>query len=128
MISIQADSILVDTFDMESVQSSAQARQGWEYLSPLDERRSATRERVIAKGLISEKVSRFGGETEGQIVEVLDLTLHGLGFRSPVSYEIGAMHNVIIMSGPLRLTSRFKVCSCRATERIGEFDIGGQFC
>lgn len=128
MLSIQPASILVDTFDMESAQSSVPARQSWKYLSPLDERRSTPREIVVAKGLISEKVSRFGGETEGQIVEVFDLTLHGLGYHAPVSYEIGAMHNVIIMSGPLRLTSRFKVCSCRPTERIGEFDIGGQFC
>lgn len=114
---------------MEALRTPAPAdRQGWKYLSPLDERRVTSRERVVAKGLISERASRYGGETEGQIVEVFDLTLHGLGFQSPVEFEVGALHNVLVMSGPLRLTSRFRVVSCRASDQIGQFDIGGQFC
>jgi hypothetical protein len=119
----------VDTFDMESVRTPISPdRTDWKYLSPLDERRVSSRERVAARGIVSEKASRFGGETEGQMVEVFDLTLHGVGFRAPVEFAVGAVHNIIVMAGPLRLTSRFRIASCRGADRIGEFDIGGQFC
>lgn len=113
---------------MEAVHTPTAARHTWRHRSPLDERRSFQRETIAARGLISERASRFGGETEGQMVEVLDLTLHGLGFRSPVEFKPGDMHQVIVMAGPLRLSSRFRVASCRESNQIGQFDIGGEFC
>lgn len=114
---------------MEAVHPSGSGnRSTWQHRSPLDERRIFQREPVTARGLVSERASRFGGETEGQMVEVFDLTLHGLGFRSPVEFQPGDQRQVIVMAGPLRLSSRFRVASCRASDRIGEFDIGGEFC
>ena len=103
----------------------------WRYLSPLDERRRSRRQSVRAKGLVSSpEGGRFDGEVEGQLVEVEDLSLEGVGFRSPIEFAPGAMHQVLVMAGPLRLSSRFRVVSCRAGENAnaGWFEVGGEFC
>ena len=108
--------------------AAQQGRAGWKYLSPLDERRRSSREPVKAKGLVSAKESRYGGEQEGQLVEVADLTLHGVGFHSPVAYEPGDLRSILVMAGPLRLSSRFRVVSCRADASGSQFEVGGEFC
>jgi hypothetical protein len=93
------------------------------HVSPLDERRRMPRESVTAKGLLS--MDRF--DEEGQMVEVFDLTLQGIGFRSPVTLETGGYHQILVMAGPLRLSSRLRVVSCRAYEQ-GGFEVGAEFC
>jgi hypothetical protein len=119
---------------MEALRPSSEAStkgSNWRYLSPLDERRRSSRQSVRAKGLVSgPEASRFGGEIEGQLVEVDDLTLEGVGFTSPVVFTPGAVHQILVMSGPLRLSSRFRVVSCRAAGNggAGPFEVGGEFC
>ena len=81
------------------------------------------RESVTAKGLLS--MDRF--DEEGQMVEVFDLTLQGIGFRSHVTLETGGYHQILVMAGPLRLSSRLRVVSCRAYEQ-GGFEVGAEFC
>ena len=93
------------------------------HLSPLDERRRMPRESVTAKGLLS--MDRF--DEEGQMVEVFDLTLQGIGFRSPTAVVLGGYHQILVMAGPLRLSSRLRVVSCRAHDQ-GGFEIGAEFC
>ena len=79
------------------------------HVSPLDERRRMPREAVSAKGLLSR--DRF--DEEGLMVEVFDLTLQGIGFRSPTALEVGGYHQILVMAGPLRLSSRLRVVSSR---------------
>lgn len=82
-----------------------------------------TRETISAKGLLS--MDRF--DEEGQLVEVFDLTLQGIGFRSPAELERGNYHQIIVMAGPLRLSSRLRVVSSRPHPQ-GGFEVGAEFC
>jgi len=82
-----------------------------------------TRETVSAKGLLS--MDRF--DEEGQMVEVFDLTLQGIGFRSPVDLEKGTYHQILVMAGPLRLSSRLRVVSARQCAD-GAYEVGAEFC
>ena len=81
------------------------------------------RESVTAKGLLS--MDRF--DEEGQMVEVFDLTLQGIGFRSPATLEIGGYHQILVMAGPLRLSSRLRVVSVRPYSD-GTYEVGAEFC
>ncbi|MGB7157560.1 MAG: hypothetical protein WBD40_05810 [Tepidisphaeraceae bacterium] len=92
-------------------------------MSPLDERRRMPRETVTAKGLVS--LDRF--DKEGQMVEVFDLNLQGIGFRSPVPMEKGDYHQILVMAGPLRLSSRLRVAAVRPYAD-GGFEVGAEFC
>ena len=95
-------------------------------MSPLDERRRMPRETVTAKGLLS--MNRGEDEDgEGQLVEVFDLTLQGCGFRSAVPLAAGDYHQIIVMAGPLRLTSRLRIVSARP-DADGKFEVGTEFC
>ena len=81
------------------------------------------RETVTAKGLLS--MDRF--DEEGQMVEVFDLNLQGIGFRSPIGLEMGCYHQILVMAGPLRLSSRLRVVSSRPYDD-GSFEVGAEFC
>jgi hypothetical protein len=91
----------------------------------LDDRRRMPRESIRARGLVSIRVP--GEESDGQMVEVADLTLQGVGFNSPVAFNEGDLHHILVMAGPLRLSSRLKVVSSRACDD-GTFEIGAEFC
>jgi hypothetical protein len=96
-------------------------------IDPLGDRRRGTREPVSAKGLVSLDGGRSGDECEGQLVEVADLSLYGVGFRSPVAFVEGAMHQILVMAGPLRMSSRIKIASARQGAD-GWFEVGAAFC
>ncbi len=83
------------------------------------------RETISAKGLIS--IDCFDEESEGEMVDVLDLTLQGIGFRSPIPLERGGYHQILVMAGPLRLSSRLRVVSTRAFDG-GGYEVGAEFC
>jgi hypothetical protein len=95
-------------------------------IDPLGDRRRGTREPVSAKGLVSVG-SRTSEECEGQLVEVADLSLYGVGFRSPVAFAEGAMHQIQVMAGPLRMSSRIKIASARQVAD-GWYEVGAAFC
>lgn len=59
-------------------------------------------------------------------VMVLNVSLHGVGFRSPVEFTEGATFQVRIGAGPLHLSSKFQVVSCRM-RGDGTWDVGGKF-
>jgi hypothetical protein len=96
------------------------------HVSPLDERRRMHREAVSAKGLIS--MNTYDEDAEGQLVEVFDLNLQGCGFRSPVSLDKGDYHQILVMAGPLRLSSRLRVVSVRPYADGSGFEVGAEFC
>jgi hypothetical protein len=113
---------LVDTRDMAATKTPSQAAS-----RPLDDlltdRRRMLREPVTAKGFVSINAL---DEEAGHLVNVVDLSLRGVGFRSPVALGEGDMHQIIIMAGPLRLSSRLRVAFCRLADD-GWFDIGAEF-
>src|SRR5688500_20305941 len=59
-------------------------------------------------------------------VMVLNVSLHGVGFRSPVEFREGASFQMRIGAGPLHLSSKFQVVSSRMRED-GTWDVGGRF-
>lgn len=84
------------------------------------------REAVSAKGLIS-MPGYDDDEGEGQLVQVFDLNLQGCGFHCPVPLEAGNYHQILVMAGPLRLSSRLRVVAVRPYEG-GGFEVGCEFC
>jgi len=59
-------------------------------------------------------------------VMVLNVSLHGVGFLSPVEFQAGATHEVRIGTGPLHLASKFQVV-CSRKRDDGMWDVGGKF-
>src|SRR5688500_3522889 len=59
-------------------------------------------------------------------VMVLNVSLHGVGFRSPVEFKPGDTFDMRIGAGPLHLTSKFEVVSSRLRDD-GTWDVGGRF-
>ncbi|HEV2296659.1 MAG TPA: PilZ domain-containing protein [Tepidisphaeraceae bacterium] len=59
-------------------------------------------------------------------VMVMNVSLHGVGFRSPVEFREGGVFQVRIGAGPLHLSSKFEVVSSRM-RGDGTWDVGGKF-
>ena len=88
-----------------------------------DRRRSARREHVLPAWLSAEPGNRRSSQ---QSITVRDLSLHGVGFSCESAVTIGATHWIIISQGPLQLSSRLRVISCRVTDE-NRYDIGAEF-
>jgi hypothetical protein len=59
-------------------------------------------------------------------VMVMNVSLHGVGFRSPVEFREGETFQMRIGAGPLHLASKFQVVSSRM-RGDGTWDVGGKF-
>ena len=59
-------------------------------------------------------------------VMVINVSLHGVGFRSPVVFEVGERHAMRIGAGPLHLSSNFEVVNVIHRED-GMYDVGAKF-
>jgi hypothetical protein len=59
-------------------------------------------------------------------VLVINVSVHGVGFRSPVSFDPGRTYRLRIGTGPLFLTSRMRIASSRLRPD-GSYDVGAQF-
>jgi hypothetical protein len=59
-------------------------------------------------------------------VAVLNVSLHGCAFRSPVAFRPGATYSMRIGTGPLHLTSTIRIISSR-DRADGTFDVGAKF-
>jgi hypothetical protein len=87
------------------------------------DRRRGNRQPLGASGLLT----AVGDAVDKQLqVFVLNVSLHGVGFRAPVYFRPGAMYQMRIGSGPLHLTSRLKIVSSRERED-GTWDVGAKF-
>ena len=90
------------------------------------ERRRSTREPVFTHGLLRSLERDAGGNSPEQVM-VTDVSLHGVGFRSPRKLPLGMTFEIEIGVGPLHLAS--KLCVVRARPRAdGTWDIGAEFC
>ncbi len=89
------------------------------------DRRRSIRHALGATGTIT--LNDGPAERANQLqVMVLNVSLHGVGFRSPVEFKPGARYAMRIGAGPLHLSSTFEVISSRSRPE-GMWDIGGRF-
>ena len=88
---------------------------------PPRERRRENRNQLGVLGILTEANSDLRLE-----VSVLNVSLHGCAFRTPVAYRPGATYTMRIGAGPLHLTSTIRIISSR-DRADGFFDIGAKF-
>ena len=88
------------------------------------ERRRSIRHPLGATGTVT--LDEHATDPRQLQVMVLNVSLHGVGFRSPVEFTEGAIHQMRIGAGPLHLSSKFEVVSSRRRED-GTWDVGGTF-
>jgi hypothetical protein len=88
------------------------------------ERRRSMRHPLAASGMISLDPEAL--EPKQLQVIIINVSLHGVGFRSPVGFVIGDRHAVRIGAGPLHLSSNFEVVNVHERED-GMYDIGAKF-
>jgi len=86
------------------------------------ERRTGLRQPLEATGLISEPNS----PDKPLEVAVLNVSLQGCAFRSPVPFRPGATYCLRIGTGPLHLTSTLRIVSSR-DRADGTFEVGARF-
>lgn len=58
---------------------------------------------------------------------VCNLSLGGVGFRSPQRFAAGESYRITMGAGALFLNARLRIVSCR-NRKDGTFDIGAEFC
>ena len=86
------------------------------------ERRRGNRQPLAVTGLVTEP----NAPDKPLEVAVLNVSLHGCAFRSPVSFRPGATYSMRIGTGPLHLTSTIRIISSR-DRSDGIFDVGAKF-
>jgi hypothetical protein len=90
----------------------------------VQERRKSNRQPLGAAGLLTaEGNSQFKSQLQ---VLVVDVSLGGVGFRSPVAFRSGSIFALRIGSGPLHLSGRIRIISSRDRED-GTYDVGAKF-
>lgn len=89
-----------------------------------DERRRSERRPQHAEGWLSGPGGR--NFTTGRRILVVDLSLHGVGFASEHPCALGERHWILIHRGPMRLSTRVVIASCRPADE-GGFLLGGEF-
>jgi hypothetical protein len=82
------------------------------------DRRRAARQAIITKALVVRE--REGGQP--QRATLADVSLLGLSFDFPEQLEVGSRLRVRVEAGPMRMSARVRVASCRPIEngyRVG---------
>jgi hypothetical protein len=75
------------------------------------DRRRSSRETQNLPAWLS---SAAGGRSEsGHNVTLVDLSIHGAGFRSDVPLRPGDAHWLVVAGSTLRLSTRLKIVTCR---------------
>ena len=88
------------------------------------ERRKNNRQGLGAVGVLSEE-SDANFQSQLQVL-VMDVSVGGVGFRSPVAFRTGGIYCMRIGTGPLHLKSKMQIISSRPRED-GTFDVGAKF-
>ena len=89
---------------------------------PPRERRKGSRQPLEVLGVLTE----LNAADKQLEVAVLNVSLHGCAFRSPVAFRPGATYTMRIGTGPLHLTSTLRIISSR-DRSDGFFDVGAKF-
>jgi hypothetical protein len=75
--------------------------------------------------IVSALASKAACENENQM-EVFNVQLQGVGFRSTISLQPGTIRHLRTSSGEAKLTSKVRIISCRL-RADGFFDITAEF-
>src|SRR5688572_19807489 len=89
---------------------------------PPRERRTGSRQPLEVLGVLTE----LNAADKQLEVAVLNVSLHGCAFRSPVAFRPGATYTMRIGTGPLHLTSTLRIISSR-DRADGFYDVGAKF-
>lgn len=91
-------------------------------VKPGERRRTPRRTHGVPGTLFTADID---SDPSGRRVPVLDLSLHGVGFRSPAALRVGETYRLQIAGKWMELSARVRVVSCR----LGEdgWDVGGEF-
>ncbi len=103
---------------------TAAPKPAWQQSSRGIDRRRSIRHPLGATGTIT--LDDNSADPHQLQVMVLNVSLHGVGFRAAVEFPEGATHQMRIGAGPLHLSSKFHVISCRM-RGDGTWDIGAKF-
>ena len=88
------------------------------------ERRRSNRQPLGAVGVLAEESDvQFSNQLQ---VLVMNVSLGGVGFRSPVAFRPGAVYAMRIGTGPLHLKAKLQIVSSRPRED-GTFEVGAKF-
>ena len=87
-----------------------------------DRRRSPRRAHEVPGRLFNADID---SDPSGRPVPVLDLSLHGVGFRSPAALQVGEVYRLQIAGKWMELSARVRVVSCRLGDE--GWDVGGEF-
>ncbi len=90
------------------------------------ERRRSIRHSLGAHGLIVPDPRRPQVSNSSLQVIVMNVSLHGVGFRSPAEFIPGTYYGLKIGAGPLNLSSTLQVVCSRVRED-GLWDVGARF-
>ena len=88
------------------------------------ERRRSMRHPLAASGLIT--LDPTAADPKQLQVMIINVSLHGVGFRSPAGFTVGDRHSVRIGAGPLHLSSNFEVVNV-CERQDGMYDVGAKF-
>jgi hypothetical protein len=90
------------------------------------DRRRSHREPVVTLGMVRslDEAERF--ERPRQVL-ITNVSLHGVGFRSPERLDRDLLYAIEIGMGPLHLSSRLRLVRVRSLPD-GTYDIGAEFC
>ena len=92
----------------------------------VQERRRSTRQGLGAAGVLTADGDGQRGFKSQLQVLVMNVSLGGVGFRSPVAFRPGSIYSLRIGTGPLHLSSRLQIISSRDRED-GTYDVGAKF-
>ena len=95
-------------------------------LEAMDRRRSLRQSHATLAVILPDTTGPSAQEPPQLQVMLIDISRHGVGFRSPASFDPGAVHRIRIGTGPLYLESRLRIASCRPRQD-GLYDIGAEF-
>lgn len=90
------------------------------------DRRRSTRHSLGAHGLVVPDPRRPQVSGSSLQVLVMNVSLHGVGFRSPAEFIPGTYYGLKIGAGPLNLTSTLQIVCSRMRED-GLWDVGARF-
>ena len=90
------------------------------------ERRRSTRHSLGAHGLIVPDPRRPHVRDSSLQVLVMNVSLHGVGFRSPAEFIPGTYYGLKIGAGPINLSSTLQIVCSRLRED-GLWDVGARF-
>jgi hypothetical protein len=89
---------------------------------PARDRRTGTRQPLEVLGIVTEL---HGADNHLQVA-VVNVSLHGCAFTSPVPFRPGAAYTMRIGTGLLHLSSTIRIISSR-DRSDGRFDVGAKF-